>query len=88
MDRVARLKRLKFRAGHRGIREADLLVGAFFDACHAEWDESDMAWFERLLEEQDVDILAWAMGTADVPESLVGTAMRRMQRLDYLEPRT
>ena len=84
MDPEARLKRLKFRAWHRGIREADLLIGGFFDACHQGWDEEEIAWFERLLEEQDVDILAWATGTAAVPAGLDGTAMRRMQQLDYL----
>ena len=86
MDRNARLKRLRFRACHRGIREADLLVGAYFDACHDGWSDDDWRWFEALLEEQDVDILAWATGTASVPDRLDGAAMRRMQQLDYLQP--
>lgn len=86
MDRNARLKRLRFRAWHRGIREADLLVGAYFDACHSEWSDGELSWFEALLEEQDVDILAWATGTASVPDRLDGSPMRRMQQLDYLQP--
>src|SRR3546814_8075050 len=32
MDREHRLKRLRFRAWHRGTKEADLLIGGFFDA--------------------------------------------------------
>ena len=51
MDRDPRLKRLRFRAHHRGIREADMLVGAFFDRWHESWDEADIAWFEAILEE-------------------------------------
>ena len=78
------LKRLAWRAHHRGIREADLLVGAFFDRHSADWGKAEMAWFEALLEEQDVDILGWAMGTADVPERWRGTMMNRLQALDYL----
>jgi antitoxin CptB len=84
MDPSDRLKRLKFRAWHRGVREADMLVGGYFDRWHDAWDEEDMAWFEALLEEQDVDILGWAMGTADVPKRWHGTMMRRLQQLDYI----
>ena len=84
MDKDFRLKRLRFRAGHRGIREADLLVGGFFEADHAGWSEADMDWFERLLEEQDVDILAWAMGSAEVPQRFVGEMMNRLQKLNYI----
>ncbi|MBC7986674.1 MAG: succinate dehydrogenase assembly factor 2 [Sphingomonadaceae bacterium] len=85
MDRDTRLKRLRFRAWHRGTKEADMLIGGLFDRCSAEWQEAEIAWFEALLEEQDIDILAWAMGTADAPERFAGTMMERMRRLDYVE---
>jgi antitoxin CptB len=85
MDRDARLKRLRFRAWHRGTREADMLVGGFFDRHHHGWGEPEMAWFESLLEEQDVDILAWAIGTAAVPERWQGESMRRLQHLNYIK---
>ena len=84
MDIDRDIKRLRYRAWHRGIREADLLVGAFFDAHHAAWDERDRAQFEAMLEEQDVDILAWAHGTADVPERYQGPMMKALQSRDYL----
>jgi antitoxin CptB len=79
------LKRLAWRAHHRGIREADLLVGAFFDRHSAGWGKAEVAWFEALLEEQDVDILAWAMGTAAVPERWQGEMLRCLQSLDYVK---
>lgn len=84
MDRTDRLKRLRFRAWHRGTREADLLVGGYFDRWHTAWSNDDMDWFEALLEEQDVDILAWAMGSAAVPARWQGEMMRRLQSLDYV----
>jgi antitoxin CptB len=84
MDRDARLKRLRFRAWHRGTREADMLIGGFFDRHHAGWSNPEVAWFETFLEEQDVDILAWAIGTAAVPERWQGAMMRRLQALDYV----
>ncbi|MDP8912882.1 MAG: succinate dehydrogenase assembly factor 2, partial [Pseudomonadota bacterium] len=56
MDRDTRLKRLRFRAWHRGTKEADLLIGGFFDRHSASWTEPEIDWYETLLEEQDVDI--------------------------------
>ena len=85
MDRTNRLKRIAFRAHHRGVREADLIVGGFFDTYHAGWDVPAMDWFEALLDEQDVDIMAWAMGAADVPERWQGVLMTALKRLDYVE---
>ena len=84
MDRDARLKRLRFRAWHRGTKEADLLVGGFFDAHASGWNDEQIGWFEALMEEQDVDIMAWAIGTAPVPERWQGEMMNAMQRLNYI----
>jgi len=84
LDRDARLKRLRYRAWHRGVREADLMVGGFFDAHHQDWGEAEMRWFEALLEEQDVDIMAWALGTAEPPERYRGAAMGQLRTLNYI----
>ncbi|HXH53676.1 MAG TPA: succinate dehydrogenase assembly factor 2 [Sphingomicrobium sp.] len=78
------LKRLHWRAHHRGTREADVMIGGFFDAHHAAWGPEERAWFARLLKEQDVDIMAWALGTAKPPERFAGSMMHAMQRLDYV----
>jgi len=85
MNREDRLKRLRFRAWHRGTREADFMIGGFFDRHHADWQDADMAWFEALLNEEDVDIMAWAIGTLPVPERYAGPLMRHMQKLDYID---
>lgn len=84
MDREHRLKRLRFRAWHRGVKEADLLVGGFFDAHSAGWDDMEIALFEDLIEEQDVDIMAWAMGTAMVPPRYAGTVINALKTLNYV----
>ena len=85
MDHDARLKRLQFRAWHRGTREADFMIGGFYDRYHADWDEAAIAWFEALLDEDDVDIMAWALGTLDVPEEYRGAQMDALKRLDYVD---
>ncbi len=84
MDRDHHIKRLGFRAWHRGTKEADLLIGGFFDTHSARWSDDEVAWFERLLEEDDVDVMAWAIGTQPVPEAFDGPMMQAMQQLDYI----
>ena len=77
-------KRLRWRAHHRGTKEADRLIGGFFDRHVKSWSTEEKSLFEALLEEQDVDIMAWAIGTQPVPERFEGEMMIAMQRLDYL----
>ena len=79
------LKRLAWRAHHRGTRDADMLNGGFFDAHHASWGSDDCALFETMLEEQDVDIMAWAHGTADPPERFAGPMVDALKKLDYIQ---
>ena len=84
MPSEAEIKRLHWRAHHRGTKEADLLVGGFFDAHHASWSADELALFATMLEEQDVDIMAWAHGTAEVPERYQGPMIEALKQLDYI----
>ncbi len=61
------------------------MIGGFFDAHSGGWGEAEMAWFEALLEEQDIDIMAWALGTAAPPERLEGPLMRRLKTVNYIK---
>ena len=85
MDHANRLNRLKFRAWHRGTREADYMIGCFFDAHHTGWSEAEMAWFEALLDEDDVDVMAWALGTQPVPSRYEGAQMDAFRKLDFVQ---
>ena len=51
MPHTDRLKRLKFRAWHRGTREADYMIGGFFDRYSPGWAEAEVEWFEAVVEE-------------------------------------
>ena len=84
MDLDTRLKRLRFRAWHRGTKEAYLLIGGFFDRHGQGWGEYEFAWYEQLLDEPDVDIMAWAIGSQPAPPAYQGPLMLEMQRLDYI----
>ncbi len=77
-------RRTLWRAHHRGTREADMLVGGFADRWLAHMDAEGLRWFEVVLNEQDVDIMAWAFGTATPPAHLQGQWMVRLCALDYI----
>ena len=82
MDAV--LRALKYRAEHRGTREADMLIGGFFEAHHASWDAHDRALFAALLMETDVDIMAWAIGTQEAPARYDGPMLDALRKLDFI----
>nr|WP_137678600.1 succinate dehydrogenase assembly factor 2 [Parerythrobacter lutipelagi] len=84
MSENTRLSRAKFRSWHRGTREADYMIGGFFDRYSQGWDEAGLLWFENLLDEDDVDVMAWALGTQPVPERFQSEQMELMKKLDYV----
>lgn len=61
------------------------MLGGFFDYYHADWSSDELEWFEALLDEDDVDVMAWALGTAPVPPRFAGAQIAAMQRLDYVK---
>jgi antitoxin CptB len=67
-DDRARRARAIWRAGHRGIREMDLLLGPFAAAHVGAMDEMRLARFEALLAEPDPDLLSWMTGETPPPE--------------------
>jgi antitoxin CptB len=79
-----RLARARFRAWHRGTREADYLIGGFYDRHHVAWNESELIWFEALLDEDDVDVMAWALQARPAPERFAGPMLAALEKLDYV----
>ena len=61
-------KRLLYKASHRGMKEADRLIGDFALARIGILSESQLTSFDLLLDESDNDLLKWIMEREDVPE--------------------
>ena len=80
-----RRRRVRFRADHRGTKEADLLIGGFVLRHVDAWGAAELTWAEIMLNEQDVDIMAWAIGKQEPPAHIAGALMSAMQRLDYIQ---
>ncbi len=80
-----RLRKLMFRADHRGTREADYIIGGFARKHAQSWSETELVWFEAILNEQDVDVMAWALGTAEPPENFRGPMLDLLRKMDFIE---
>lgn len=78
-----RLKRLKYRAWHRGFREADLILGPFADKYAADLSPADLDLFERLLEEPDQDIYEWIVERTPNPAEFDGELMTRIKAFRF-----
>jgi len=80
-----RRKRLKFRSWHRGIKEADILLGHFADTHLSQLDKGQLDRYENLLREPDGRIVAWITKDVPAPAHLQNDVMDMLQALDYLK---
>ena len=78
-DTEIRRRQLRFRAWHRGIREMDLLLGAFADARLASLDERELGLFDALMELPDQEVFAWLTGQAPVPKLHDTSVFRKLK---------
>lgn len=83
--REIRLKRLRMRAWHRGIKEMDLILGGWADRHLAEADDATVDQFEAVLAEADHDLYQWVSGQQAAPAGIapflerIGTEFRALQ---------
>ena len=64
----ARLKRMRMRSWRRGTKEMDLVLGPWADA-HLDGLTADrLDLYDRLLEENDQDLMAWLLGQQSAPD--------------------
>lgn len=63
----ARIKRMTMRSWRRGTKEMDLILGPYADAYIARMDEDALTLYDRLLEENDQDLMAMILGQQTIP---------------------
>ena len=73
-----RRRRLLFRAWRRGVREMDLIVGRFADACIDTFDTTELDQFEHLIEVPNAQLYAWIVGNEAVPSQHDTPVLRRL----------
>ena len=67
-EKDIRIKRLVYRANHRGIKEMDIILGRFANAGLHKLENGLLDQFENLLGEHDRDLLVWFTGEAPFPD--------------------
>ena len=78
-----RLKRLRFRAWHRGFLEADLILGPFADKHAQDLTPAELDEFERLLEQPDQDLYEWIVERRPTPPEFDGAMMARLKKFRF-----
>jgi antitoxin CptB len=78
-----RLKRLKFRAWHRGFREADLILGPFADKYAHTLTPEQLDAFEALMEQADQDIYEWIVERTPTPPEFDDEIMRMIKTFRF-----
>ncbi|MDJ0824703.1 MAG: succinate dehydrogenase assembly factor 2 [Rhodobacter sp.] len=68
----ARMKRLAMRSGRRGIKEMDLILGAYARDRLAAMDEDALQLYDAMLSENDQDLYLWVTGQATPPHRFAG----------------
>jgi antitoxin CptB len=67
-DLDPRRRRILYRCWHRGIREMDLVLGQFAEAEIGIIPEGDLDALEKIMDEDDHDLLSWITGAHAVPQ--------------------
>lgn len=73
-----RRKRLRFRAWHRGTKEADLLIGPFADAALGGMDHEALDDFEAILRLPDPNLVTWLTRQVPLPDDVASPVMLMM----------
>jgi len=79
-----RLKRLHMRSMRRGIKEMDLILSDFARHELAEMTGEELDHYDRLLSQNDQDLISWVTGASEIPEEfadLIATISRRARGL-------
>ena len=79
-DPAIRLKMIRYRAWHRGFREADLILGPFADQHVGGFNGAQLDEFETILEHPDQLLYAWIVGQEETPDDVKGDVFAMLQR--------
>ncbi|MFK5997495.1 MAG: succinate dehydrogenase assembly factor 2 [Rhodobacterales bacterium] len=78
-DRDTRLKRLRMRSWHRGIKEMDMILGRFADEMISSLSDAELDAHEIMMAEQDHDLYMWVLDRESPPDALKSAISRLRQ---------
>ena len=79
-ERLARQRKLSFRAWRRGFKEADIILGNYADDRLDTMTPEELDIFEILLEVPDQDLYGWIIEREPTPEANKSTIMSELNQ--------
>ena len=83
--REIRLKRLRMRAWHRGIKEMDIILGQFADAHLRELTAVELDEYESILSHNDHQLYGWITGRIETPEEVDSILFQRIASTKHVQ---
>ena len=74
-----RIKKIRYRAWHRGFREADMILGPFADQKLEAMSPEELDAFEALIDQPDHDLYGWIIGRDAAPAELDGPVLQQLR---------
>lgn len=84
-EHAIRIRRLKFRSWHRGIKEMDLILGHFADEIMETLSPAELDEYETLIEVEDTSLYNWITGREPMPAQHDTALMARIRTFNHLE---
>lgn len=81
-----RLKRMRFRAWHRGFKEMDLILGRFADTHLDRLSGEELDAMEALLSVPDQQLYGWYTGREAVPADFDTPLWQRIKSFEPSDP--
>ena len=78
-----RLRKLKFRAWHRGFREADLILGPFADSHVTDLATAEVDIFEVLMEQPANARYEWIMERTPTSAEFDGSLLKKIKAFRF-----
>lgn len=81
-----RIRKIRYRSWHRGCKETDVILGNFADkALHMLDAGEELALYEALLDEQDVDIWNWMTDKTPLADGRYDCLKERLRSFAHAE---
>lgn len=84
--RETRLKMMHMRSWRRGMKEMDIIFGAFADHHLSALTDGDLDAYETLLLENDQDLYLWVTGAKTCPPEHAALVMRIAHAVGAAKP--
>ena len=84
-ERDIRLRKLKFRSWHRGIKEMDLILGHFADSSLESLSDSELDTYEELIGAEDTALYNWLTGRENVPSEHDTELFARIRTFNHMK---